>query len=78
MSLGRGRFAGPNDIEAFNENLEENMAFMSKNVDEIESESDRQFCHQLLDYYDRKGYLSASQLTYMVRYWQELNQNGVV
>lgn len=54
-------------ISSFRKNIEENISFLKTEWENL-YQNDGQFCKQLLDWYDRKGYLSDNQVEYLVRY----------
>lgn len=63
-------------LEDFKSSLTDNIDFLKVEWESLESYSDRQFCKQLLDWYDRKGYLSNSQMEYLVKYITKIMENS--
>lgn len=61
-------------IESFKEDFDSNITFLEHNWKGIEDYQDRQFCRQLLDYYDRTEKLSDKQISYLVKYMKELQE----
>lgn len=56
---------------SFRKDIEENISFLKTEWENLHW-SEAQFCKQLLDWYDRKGYLSDAQVEYLVGYTNTL------
>lgn len=63
-------------LEEFKSSLTDNIDFLKVEWESLENYSDRQFCKQLLDWYDRKGRLSDKQMDYLVKYTTEIMENS--
>lgn len=59
-------------VDFFKESMDDHINFLEHNWQAIADLQDRQFCRQLLDYYDTYEKLTDKQISYMVKYLREL------
>lgn len=63
---------GYSGVDFFKEDMDDNISFLEHNWKGLSDEGDRQFCRQLLNYYDTHERLTDKQISYMVKYLREL------
>lgn len=61
--------------EEFESELAFNMATLRNNADKLDT-SKQSFAKGLCDFYDKKEYLSAKQVGWALKLWQEVNSLG--
>lgn len=69
---------GSSNIEIFKEEMEKNIEFISKHYHELEDQQDVKFASNLCEFYNSRGYLTDKQIYYMTKFWNELNEAGIV
>jgi hypothetical protein len=62
-------------MEVFLEDLDGNMEHLTEHIDVLPS-SQQNFAQSLCDWYSTKGYLSAKQKEYALKFWQAVNEAG--
>lgn len=60
----------------FIDGIELNMAFIEKNLEQLDYWSDLKFATSLVEYYKKFELLTEKQIPYATRFWQELNAKG--
>ena len=60
--------------ESFKEDLDSNMRYLDENCGALENYADRQFCRQLCDFYEVRGYVTNAQIRHLILYLRELEE----
>lgn len=63
-------------LEEFKRDLPGNIDFLTVEWESIPNYQERQFCKQLLDFYERNGRLSDKQMEYLVKYTNEILEDN--